>query len=254
LQGPGRQAKISGDEKYMARDYKNNDDETDLVASLGRTLAKPDLSNVLGGLGEIALDQVLQDGVVKNIPIFGTVIGFAKAGLALRDRLFLKKVLLFLDPIASVSPEKRVRFLEKVSADDDYRQRVGDNLVLWLDSLDEFQQATWLGRAFRAMVAGEIERSEFLALGAAIRRVDTTAIPDLVRFYETHSAPEEARQPDSPWLDLLQRSAIAGLVRFRFGHGGFGGGHQGRYERNDLGHLFLRKVLGRETPTASREV
>jgi len=49
------------------------------------------LGKVASDLLEVGLDQLLEEGVFKDIPIVGSAIGLVKAGRTIRDQLFEKK-------------------------------------------------------------------------------------------------------------------------------------------------------------------
>ncbi len=52
--------------------------------SLEETLKDSDLQNVSTGLAEVVLDSLIDDGIAKDIPIIGTVVGLGKAVLGIK--------------------------------------------------------------------------------------------------------------------------------------------------------------------------
>lgn len=80
---------------------------SDLTDSLEQTLGDPGLQDSAAALAEVVLDSALDPGVTKDIPIIGTVVALSRASVAIRDRLFLKKLLHFLQELDAVPPEKR---------------------------------------------------------------------------------------------------------------------------------------------------
>ncbi|MDF4560139.1 hypothetical protein P3494_26935, partial [Vibrio parahaemolyticus] len=65
--------------------------EESLVSTMGQRL---------GGTGtelaEIAIDSVLDDGVLKDIPVVGTAVSLYQTGVAVRERQYVKKLVTFL--------------------------------------------------------------------------------------------------------------------------------------------------------------
>jgi hypothetical protein len=59
--------------------------------SFNTTLVDSNLENLGIDISELALDSVLKDGLLKDIPIVGTIVNFVKLGVNIHDRLFLKK-------------------------------------------------------------------------------------------------------------------------------------------------------------------
>jgi hypothetical protein len=75
-----------------------------LSNSLKDTLADSDLQNVTSDLAETFTDTLLNDGILKDIPILGTIIGLAKASISLNERLLIKKLIYFLSELKNIEP------------------------------------------------------------------------------------------------------------------------------------------------------
>jgi len=69
----------------------NSDHQGNLEKGLLSTLKNEDIESVCKDFSELAIDGFLQDGLVRDIPIVNSVLGLAKAGFSVRDRLFLEK-------------------------------------------------------------------------------------------------------------------------------------------------------------------
>ena len=106
----------------------------------------------VGDLGEITLDAVFKDGVLKEIPIIGTIVGVGKCIKNVYDIGFTKKLIAFLIPIKDVPIEKRVRAIKKWEEDEHYRGKVGDTLLGMIERCDDAVKATWLSKLFYELV------------------------------------------------------------------------------------------------------
>lgn len=67
----------------------------ELVPSLKKSLFEPTL-NVSSDLGELGIDQLLDNEVIKDVPIVGVFVKVSKAVVAIRDRYLLKKLIIFI--------------------------------------------------------------------------------------------------------------------------------------------------------------
>src|SRR5688572_29143346 len=67
-------------------------------------------------VAEIGIDAMLQDPLLQQIPIVGTLASVASGGFAVRDAIFLKKVLRFLSHLNSVPAQERSEFIRKCEA------------------------------------------------------------------------------------------------------------------------------------------
>lgn len=122
-----------------------------LAASMQQTIEYGNLEFV-GGIGEIMLDAVLNDGVLKEIPIIGTIVGVGKCIKNVYDIRFAKKLIAFLIPIKDVPTEKRVGAIKKWEEDENYRGKVGDTLLGMIERCDDAVKATWLSKLFYELV------------------------------------------------------------------------------------------------------
>ena len=65
-------------------------------ASIKESILSEQAVSLASEYSEIALDSILQDGILKDIPVINTIIGISKASIAIRDRLLIKKLFNFL--------------------------------------------------------------------------------------------------------------------------------------------------------------
>jgi hypothetical protein len=118
-----------------------DDPEQDKIAgSLEETIAKSDLASLAPEYAELLLDGALDEGVLKDIPVLGTIAAVAKTGLAIRDRMFVRKLYLFVYALKEISPSERASMILRLEEDEKFTQRVGECLVLLLERLDHLQK------------------------------------------------------------------------------------------------------------------
>ena len=115
--------------------------ESDKITnSLGETLKESDLTKVSAGILESIIDEgLLEDGILKEIPILGSIIGLGKTVSSVKDYLFAKKIVGFLSGVANISQEKRNEIISKIDSDPNYKQTVGSKFCLLYtsDAADE---------------------------------------------------------------------------------------------------------------------
>lgn len=98
------------------------EESKNLGLSLIDSVGNPLVDEIGLDLSEVLLDGLLKDGVLKEIPIVGTILGMSKAAIRLKDYLFIKKVLKFLAELSSVSFEEKEEFLGKYDSTDEERE------------------------------------------------------------------------------------------------------------------------------------
>lgn len=137
--------------------------------SLVHAIGKAGGYDAITGLGELTIDAFLNEGVLRDVPILGTLVGLGRAGVAVRDFLFAKKLQTFLIELHRV-PDKRERFVLDMDADPATRDKVGMQLMVLLERFEEAEKARFLGRAFAAYLREEIDIGAFLRMSRAIDR------------------------------------------------------------------------------------
>lgn len=116
-----------------------------------QTIEYSDLEFV-GDIGEMMIDTVLKDGVLKDVPILGTIVGVGKCIKNVYDIRFAKKLIAFLIPIKDVPSEKRIEAIKKWEEDENYKGKVGDTLIGMIERCDDTVKATWLSKLFYELV------------------------------------------------------------------------------------------------------
>ena len=146
--------------------------ETALVA----VVSSKDAADTVANLGEALFDQALSAGLLRDIPIVGTFVGLVRSAGGIRDYMFMKKVAKFAAELDDVSEEERYAFRRDIDADPEFRQKVGENLLLHLERIDDMQKAPLAGRIFAAFLRKRVNRQTMRRLMAAL---DRAFYPDL---------------------------------------------------------------------------
>ena len=211
-------------------DEKGQDDA--LEVSLIDSIAKGELKGLAGDAVEIAIDAVLDDNLLQAIPVVGTIGRLYRTGVSIRDRLFLRKVLSFLNELSDVRESDRKRFAEELGKDAGSRSRAGAALVLLLERLDDLEKAEVIGRLYRARLEHGLSFDELRRFCMIVERAH---LPDLVALSRLSSG-QRVDELIAPYLHAL------GLVRETGkDFGTFDGiGAETWYEMSELGEKFLK--------------
>lgn len=159
---------VTSDEYSEVNKAMKQDENTTLAGSLVESLTIFDPDQITADLLEVALDHVLDEGVIKDIPIIRAIAGLAKATVSIRDRILIKKLLAFFFSLRSVSAEVRQEFRAKIAVDEEFRYRLGEKVLLIIERLDDIGKAGLIARAFRAYMETRIDYGMFQRLACAI--------------------------------------------------------------------------------------
>ena len=150
-----------------------------LSKSLEHTLKNSDLQNITIGLAEVFTDSLMKDGIARDIPIIGTVIGLGKASIGIKESMFLKKIIHFISELKNISITKRREMIEKIDTSGEFKIRVGEKLLYIIDKCEDHEKSQLIAILFSAFLSEKISYEEFLR---ASHIVDQVILEDLKRF------------------------------------------------------------------------
>ncbi|PTY02228.1 hypothetical protein DB347_24465 [Opitutaceae bacterium EW11] len=164
---------------------------------------KSELVGLGADLGEVALDSVLQDGLLKDLPVIGTAVSLCKIGGTIRDRLFMRDVASFIQNTKGIPAEKTGLFLARIDSEPEMKGRLQESIVRYVANCDDHAKIEVLARLFRALVCRVISQDTFLRLCFATRTIYSDDLLAIVR-------------PDLPTdHQAIQNCAHAGLSFYR---------------------------------------
>ncbi len=114
---------------------------------------KTDLSGVSADYLELGLDSILDDGLLKDIPVVNSIISLYKTGVNLRERFLIKKLLVFLTSLADTAIEDRIEFIRKHEKES---AKIGEELIILLDRLDHVNKPEYVAKLFKHYLNEEI--------------------------------------------------------------------------------------------------
>lgn len=153
--------------------------------ALTKSIIKNELSPMAQDLAEAALDSILDEGVLKDIPIVSWLFRAKAIGYTIRDRLFLKKVGWFLYEASKLSAEERQKFSQRLVEDPDFSERCGESALLLIDKLADTDKARLMGFVFRRFIQGSIDEVVLHRIYAALEYFPYWQLMDLPRYYFT---------------------------------------------------------------------
>ena len=205
----------------------------ELAPSLIESFTDFDIAQITPDLAEVALDNVLDDGLVKDIPVVRSLYAFYKTTVSLRDRALIKKLLIFLSSLSSVSPEKRKAFKDRINKDEKFKQKVGEQLLLILERLDDMEKPYLVAHAFQAYIEELINYEIFQRLASVIDRSFFLDLKSLksVKNYRKLSSHSIINLVNSGILELVSTTSVILTAE------------NNKYQLSDLGKILLKFVL-----------
>lgn len=136
---------------------------------------KSDLGGLADTFGELGIDFLLDEGLLKDVPIIGTLTSLVKLGLGIKEVFFLNKLLSFFNSIKDIPLDERNRFMDKYFYGKE--EEFGARLTLTIERYDDIKKPKILANLFKAMCYEEINPSLYFRLSSI---VETCFIDDLI--------------------------------------------------------------------------
>lgn len=196
----------------------------------------PDLSgtgDLLTGWGEFALDQALDEGILKDIPLLGSLVKLYKTGENVREYLFSRKVEKFLRNLSKVSDEEVKCFNDSIESDPEFKARVAEHLTLLLDRIDDIEKSELLAKAFSAFIKGQLDFDKFRRIARAIERCMIDDLREVHNFERANDA----------FPEITYDLAACGLVELASLPLIQAPGANSTYKITVFGELFVKVVL-----------
>lgn len=195
-----------------------------------------DFTNISKDMLEVGVDSILDDGLLKDIPIFGCLISLSKIGVNIKDRLFIKKLSHFLYETQRVPKNKRERVIKKINKSKQFQSNVGEKIIFILDRADDILKAKLIGKLFSYVLE---EKLDYKMYNRCVNSINRSFEPDLKSFLEVqHSEFEESIEKDGLISSgLLKAESAEGAIFLG------GGKFDLKYKVSEVGEC-IRKYLG----------
>lgn len=147
-----------------------------LAVAFGDSL-KEDTVSCVSELAEIGLDAMMDDGILKDVPILSTAVALYKIGNSFKDRHNIKKLITFLNEINNGIPDSRKRneYQQKFQSNDKFRNQEIEYLFILIDRYISYNKPQMLAKLYLAYLDNIIIWEE-LTMYAEI--IDKLLLPD----------------------------------------------------------------------------
>ena len=167
--------------------------QNNIQLSFDSTLKDANLNGIAIDFTELTIDSILNDGLIKEVPIIGTLVNLSKMGANIHDKLFLKKILSFLNGLKDISAEDRNKIIKEIDDSKKYRVRVGEKILYIIDSCNDFENSERVSIIFRAFVEGKISYDDFLRTANVIQKITNYDLQWFLEEAKDYMSSEDAR-------------------------------------------------------------
>lgn len=158
----------------------------DIQESFSKTISNSQLPDAFLDVGESTIDNLTDNPLIQQIPIVKTVLGLMQTGANIQDRLFLKKILTFLQGIEAIPEHERQKTISEIDLSEKYQVKVGEKLLYILDTCDDHTNAKNVSRLFAALLKKQISYSQYVGAAQIIARISQSELDQFLESYKYH--------------------------------------------------------------------
>lgn len=131
--------------------------KNDLSFSMSQSITE-ECSELVSSIAEVTLDSVLEDGLLKDIPIIASAISVYKLGASLRERHELMKLYYFVKLFNNgmQDEEQREKYILNFQNDQKIRNKELAYLMVVLDKYINLDKPQMLAKIYLSYLNGEI--------------------------------------------------------------------------------------------------
>lgn len=125
-------------------------------------------------LNEIDIEEIINSGILDSIPYLGDAISSYKGVMNLRDKIFTKKFIRFLQSFENqtISEKEYNDFKDRIVSDKNYRIKVTETLIEYIDNFKNTNKIEVYSNLLTAYIEKKITWEYFIKLSECLEKVD----------------------------------------------------------------------------------
>ena len=140
------------------------------------TIKNPDLIEIISDTSEVIIDSFLESGIIKDIPLIGTLYKGVKIVSSIQDRLFTIKLVNFIKQLENTDLQQRCKMIEGIEANENFKSKVGKKVLFIIDKCEDDEKAKLMGFLFKEFLEEKFTYEDFLKISNSI---NTLSINDI---------------------------------------------------------------------------
>ena len=137
---------------------------------------KKDIIPITKDIFEIGVDTLLNDGLLKDIPIINTIHSIYNISNTISDKLLFNKIKKFLLELDTLTSEERIKLFEKLEKEPKLKQKTSIYILELFNKIDDENKAKIIFNVFEAYNNEEIDYETFYRLNKVIKEISSIDI------------------------------------------------------------------------------
>lgn len=138
---------------------------------LEKVLKDSDLPSLTKDYAELAIDGLMEDGILKDMPFVGSLISIIKFSNSLNKHFLIKKIYKFLFELNSIPKDKRIKKIDELNNSKKFQSTVGEIIFELLEKIESDYKPEMIGRLFAAVINEKIDFTTYLEIRNIIKNL-----------------------------------------------------------------------------------
>lgn len=195
------------------------------------------LGSTLRDFAEVVLDSIVEEGVLRDLPIVTTLDNLRKIYGATTQKLITNKIKKFWEELSNLSSEERREFVEWMNQNPKQKAVVGETLLLLIDRENSVEKPLIIARLLEHCSLGNISDENLREL---VRRVNRVYNMSDLNYLTSFTSGIQSHPHIAASLESAGLLNWAGMDGGNLGEPSSGGA---LYELNDYGKMLLQYGL-----------
>lgn len=156
-----------------------------IVESTANTIVHYNLDTAID-FSEIGLDSLLDESILKEMPLIKTAYGVAKTGFAIREKHMLKKTLTFIKQLNDngISNKNYIEYKEKLKNKDKFVFKELEHILIIIDRYVEANKNKILANLYFYYIDKQINWEQFQELSIIVDNIFIGDLDELEIIYQ----------------------------------------------------------------------
>jgi hypothetical protein len=165
---------------WKLRRYKNEQYKKQVMKS--NNVSSP-AKNLVINTSELLVDKVLEDGLLKEIPIINTIISICKIPHSISDTILFNKLNIFLNDLKSIDKKDIKKMMNKLE-NENFKIKVSSYVLELMNKADHPNKAKMIARVFVAYIEKEIDYEMLYRLNKIILHISSIDISKVRNIFD----------------------------------------------------------------------
>ena len=143
-----------------------------------------DLPSLSKDFAEVAVDGIMDDGILRDLPLVGGLVGIIKFGNSINKHLTAKKIYKFLFELHHIPQEQRIKKIDEINNSKRYRSSVGEMIFELLERIESDGKPEIIGKIFAAVIEEKIDYKHYLKCAHTVKNFFYYDLEELKTRYE----------------------------------------------------------------------